>query len=707
MGAQPGYASRRWGLIMAKWNLKNKVRLDDPYHCWAYHRTQGPRSDGDVDNPEIELVPIVVEIKVDDDRSLKSLLANLTLLEKELDDESLGMPPYDQEHLRITKARIEKIVEEEDAADVPDEDRTVVGPELDYARIFLIYATETAVVNDDGPQRGFQSFSILYSGRALPNLFAKSAGRVDQPAVATKPSSVLVIVDDSLAFLNEEFTSKQEIDGKIVRRTIFNEIWFQDKPYSIGGSFFNGFRLSGDDIDRLRNKPDLTEAEKYAQPVESTVSEGSFQPVDPTSEGSQPLTHSTSHGTHVASTALRAFYRNSFNLDLKLFGITLPVKITEDTSGSTLDSYLITALRQAMLWGDMYYPESAEVEQENQVDVPLVINFSYGFSAGPKDGTSRLNKVIKRMIESRNARGRQTYLVVPMGNSYNSSGNAKIEMGPDQSRKLTWVLPPDDRTSSFLELFSRPKGGAEAEFAISLEAPEDIEPNRMVDSFPPKTFDSKQSSRDKIHLLSEENIAPIAGWSLWATETGSYWSHRGFVAIAPTEGDNSQELATSGRYSLTFTNTSQNRIELWALVQRDDTPGNYVPLGRQSYLENGDPLNTDSPITHERTANVFASIESEFVVAVSAGTGEYLPLPGEAPAPMTRSPYCSVGPRLPGGSRDDQDYMRMADRTYQLPGIYAAGTLSGTEVLLSGTSVAAPQVAGELAAALAPKLPEM
>ena len=95
------------------------------------------------------------------------------------------------------------------------------------------------------------------------------------------------------------------------------------------------------------------------------------------------------------------FRRGMQSTRLSLFGVSLPTEVSHDTSGSSLGSYFIAALRQVMLWADDFVTDEA-------VFTPLVINFSYGFTAGPKDGSDPLNLVIQRMIDGRNAAGRTT-----------------------------------------------------------------------------------------------------------------------------------------------------------------------------------------------------------------------------------------------------------------------------------------------------------
>lgn len=695
---------------MLAWIETSKVRDDDPYHCWAYHRRLKPRP-----APDKELCPVVVEVKEtcgpDKQATVSTLLTQLKLFQdlvvspvdepaRDVSDVDGTRPKIsvdDWLHLGTSITELEKVVE--------GDPHRPVGPELDYARIFLVYTAERYLFPEASRQINWPPLHILYIGRAIRNLLAGDFVKRASTTGQKPPDACLVIVDDSLAFLNEEFVR----DG----RTLFREIWFQDRERFVAGKpLYNGARINGDYIDRLRSDPGKTEAEKYMEPVETHEDHSVFYPIDPTSEAPQPLAHAISHGTHVASTALRTFEANSFNRSLELFGVTLPTDVTQDTSGASIGSYILAALRQAMLWGDLHYTGGAAA------DIPLIINFSYGFNAGPKDGTSPLNRVIARMIESRNLRDRETWMTVPMGNAYDERGVASMKLARGQQISLDWVIPDDDMTSSFLEVFARPVGTSTADFTIAIDPPGEQGRNRA----PPPVFGSKSGTAN-IHLLQDgRDNQPVAGWSLWSSEVGSAWTHRGFVAIAPTKAPPSHTAADAGRYRLTFTNMSPGEIEIWAFVQRDDTPGTYPANGRQSWLDHAkawafgdgkdrqppsggyDQLDPEGPITHERTANVLASIDSDYVLAIGAGMGDCLPPDGSRPAPAGPSPYASLGPRLP--HRPGPDAVHLADRSYEARGIYAAGTYSGTEVRLSGSSVAAPQAAGRLAAAHARKLPD-
>ena len=151
--------------------------------------------------------------------------------------------------------------------------------------------------------------------------------------------------------------------------------------------------------------------------------------------------------------------------------------------------------------------------------------------------------------------------------------------------------------------------------------------------------------------------------------------------------------------------TTEN-ITAHVYVQRDDTPFGYPRRGRQSYLDHAgayerDPQTGDyrlqkegCPIIYAETLSSIATCpmtSGDHVIVVGAAeASEALP-PSDYPPPAD---YTSSGPTK---GRPGPDCSAFADEGDALWGVLAAGTFSGSAVKLSGTSVAAPQIAGQVA----------
>lgn len=167
------------------------------------------------------------------------------------------------------------------------------------------------------------------------------------------------------------------------------------------------------------------------------------------------------------------------------------------------------------------------------------------------------------------------------------------------------------------------------------------------------------------------------------------------ITLAPTKRqETGYGIIPAGRWRLRITNISEAPIEVLAMIQRDDAPGTYPLISWQSYFELTTQNEVGFEVTGARTASAMASSKSSHVFVAGAGAGinaeqQQLPTKG--------SPYASAGPRLPEGL-GGPDATTLADRSLFFLGIYGAGTYSATKVLMSGSSVAAPRLAGWLAA---------
>ena len=719
---------------MPEWQAWPVERDDDPYHSWAYERARlDKQTNGTSSAQVVTLCPVVLTALAPNNLTAE-LYKTLLWIGEQLHNNTFKMPDYDYQHLIRVRLGLRERLEElgvltvdgdEEIFDLDQDQELPTGRE--YLRLFLVYAEEIKLFpeadRDLGPD--FEKHvRIEYTGRAIRDIVTGDDNKRAMPNAETgiPYDTCLAVIDDSFAFLNEELLSKQGNDGNVLKKSRFKKIWFQEKEFIHStGELLNGPRISGDDLDDLiKFAANTTEAEAYQRGIE-IVDGPSFRALEFSKERHQPLAFPVSHGTHVASTALREFdrqnvMRGSAELDhskkLALFGVTVPVDVTQDTSGSALGSYLLAALRQVMLWADeLAESQSAEAQPEvrlasvegNQSDggqsvyyPPLVINFSYGFIAGPKDGSGKLNQVIERMIDSRNALGRPTALGVPMGNDYRSRGVASKFLDDDGVLELDWVVLPDDRTSSFAEFFASPVAGVgNANFTLTLTGPGMVEKEIRVDG----------TAVGEGSFLCSAN-RPIATLGDWTSDRAT-GSRRAFIGLAPTT-EMEAGHAPAGRWRIKVTNTSGTKIGVTAFVQRDDTPGTFPVSGRQSYFDAPDSWDApgtyaladelfgpEATLSHERTANVFASNSSQYVFAVGASMGPY----GDdesTPGADRPSPYASAGPR--GNGRIGPDWSAMADRSRAFPGIYRAGTYSGAPQRMNGSSVSAPVLAGFLAA---------
>ena len=151
-------------------------------------------------------------------------------------------------------------------------------------------------------------------------------------------------------------------------------------------------------------------------------------------------------------------------------------------------------------------------------------------------------------------------------------------------------------------------------------------------------------------------------------------------------------------------------VRVTARVQRDDTPAGYRTLGRQSWLDH--PLGWDwdaeargylaprgatdapgCPVTREGTGVAYAGTDDPAILFVGAAR----PVIGQ-PGAARPAAYSSegVGHLARPGESLGPTLVALGDDGAALPGRRAAGVVSGSVTRMSGTSMAAPQVARAL-----------
>lgn len=689
---------------MQTWNTRPKLRDDDPYHSWAFHEAYDAQTDADGE----DLCAIVVEVPFPDaeeEAEGRDLLAGqLVAIEGLVQEriEGFWAPKFEEQHLRASR---NAVAEGGLPPDLWKPEGTL------YLRLFVLYAPEPSLFPTDAEGRPLERsevwaelFDIRYTSRPSRSLRREPLGPL---RVAEKdgeqPLSELAIIDDSIAFLNSAF----DVGG----RTLFENIWFQELDRSGVSDAITGTRLGREDIDALLDRiaapqDDATEARLYQSGIQG-IEGGVIRLVDFTSLAHQPLAWGISHGTHVADTALRAFTAQGGDLAaLRLSAVTLPAEVTQDTSGQALGPYLLAAIRQAMLWNDGFGEDGAD-------HVPLIISCSYGYMAGLKDGTDPLSKVIADILLGRNELGRDTALVLPMGNDFEDRTVAHLELESGGFYQFDLILSPDDRTPSFLDVFGSwdGEGGAAAGLEISITPPHGA---------PPLHVRTATLSEDTRITLNAKSTALVAEWSQWPVSGSSEFDFRGTLCLARTaDPELPDRVVPSGRWAIRIQNDAQTAADVWAFVQRDDAPGTYPEQGRQAFLETDlsfayddrrhphatlsyDALAPGSIVTGTRTVSVLPCIDSPFVFVAGAGEGES---GDKDDAPVVRaSRYSSAGPRdgvEAGGLGvliNGPEFSPLSDRSPDFPGRYGAATLSGDTFALSGSSVAAPQLAGWLAA---------
>ncbi len=399
------------------------------------------------------------------------------------------------------------------------------------------------------------------------------------------------------------------------------------------------------------------------------------------------------HGTHVMDLAAGEDPANDC-ADRPIICVQLPASITADTSGAKLDPFVLDAVRYI-------------IDRADQIAIrlhcgplPIVINFSYGFVAGPHDGTSPLEAELDNIIEQRRKKA-PIEVVLPSGNSHLKRLHANVQfdnLGDNQP--LFWQVQPDDRTSSFMEIWMpfqhAPPIDSRMSIRLALPATGGASPSL-----------AEQNNTGWVGTLNGDPICMLF------YQARPYLNQRGmfFIALLPTAFlDPGTALAPSGVWTVTLINetlTSDQFVQAW--IQRDDTPYGYPSRGRQSFFDHA-CYEAFSPDGFEQEVDDPACIvqRAGSINAISTGA-QTIVIGGMRRRELTMAPYSAGGPvtGASGGSADPfrPDAVCVSDDSAGFAGVLAAGTRSGSVVSLQGTSVAAPQIARWVANRLANGLP--
>ena len=484
------------------------------------------------------------------------------------------------------------------------------------------------------------------------------------------PGVVTGVIDDGIAFAHERF---RHADG--TSRVQF--FWNQDAmPWTAGVAYGRELRKTG-----LLGIDNSMAMETHAGMVDEDAVYRRMRHLDMANLGHKPLAWRMGHGTHVMDIAAGDNPATA-PADRPIIGVQLPVHATADTSGAHFGRYALDGLYYIVDRSELLAPQAP----------PVVVNISYGFIAGPHDGSSILEEAIDQLIALRPT---PLAVVLPAGNSHLARCHARLRLAPLGRDTLPWRLQPEDYTPSYVEIWlpRRPAGQPGARVRLRIRP-------------------------------------PGAAWSPWVTEGNSWFWQPGadvlceavyhdttapgrnrnmiLVAVAPTAVlEANREAAPSGLWEIEIQNLGAS-ASIHAWIQRDDSPFGYPARGRQSYFDAGDYViyddagremeDDDGSIVRRRGSLNSISTGSNTVVVGGFHRKDWraakYSASGKPIAPARGAP----APKGP-------DAMAVSDDSVVHSGVLGAGTRSGSCLSMFGTSVAAPQITRWIANRMAAGLP--
>ena len=355
-------------------------------------------------------------------------------------------------------------------------------------------------------------------------------------------------------------------------------------------------------------------------------------------------------------------------------------KCIRDATGVWLLAYVEQGIQYILSFAEPYWTEK------------VIINLSYGPTTGPHDGTALLEARLTALVKHFNGtHGRpKLEIVLAAGNAYLTEGHVAFTNHTNRPDTVewTWRLPPDNSVLCFAEIWMNTAQAGPV--IVTLISPSGVPVASTAGPIPPPPG---------VTLPPYTGVyAPVSsgGETMWLLSVNATIAAPRIVPmVVPEHGDWTIRVDKVPAHA-----------ELHAFVARTD-PNLGVLTGAKlsSFVDpkwerthaaaasckrvNGEFDKKDSLIHRHGTLNGIATAKDSSVHVA----GGYVIIDGR------KSPYASAGPARQGPlpRRHGPDFALPCDESYALEGIRAGGTRSGSVFRLIGTSVAAPQLARELA----------
>lgn len=292
-----------------------------------------------------------------------------------------------------------------------------------------------------------------------------------------------------------------------------------------------------------------------------------------------------------------------------------------------------------------------------------VINLSYGGYCGPHDGSSIIELALDELMDAYDDR---LGLVVASGNALDQASHAQLYLRSGESGAITWENLPDDPSDSFVELWW-PEGSA-----VRLRV---VAPGGVASSWVGAGGVSALTQHGKTAAMLCACGQPCQA------KPGS--GSMALLAVAPTV----LGTAPYGLWRIEVENSASNAVLVDAWCERDDPVfGNEGGPRQSRFTDSVERTGTLNALAHGRRSMVVggyvihdtAYASSAGPVGPMSGTGPGRGLPGRQRHP----PHGGVA------AADGPEVLAPCDSGFE-DGLAAAAVLSGDEVRLAGTSVAA------------------
>lgn len=531
--------------------------------------------------------------------------------------------------------------------------------------------------------------------------------------ISSKANLVITgVIDDAINIAHEKFYLEK--NGKKHSRVDF--AWIQDAPYSGDKHLPFGRQLTRLEIEK-------------ALKDHSTSEDALMHDLDVTSRSDisrRAASLRTTHGTHVLD--LAAGYSEATENDIeaknhRIITVQMPSVVTKDTTGSMLLGMAHHGLR-------FIFERAKALSIAINFPIPVVINFSYGVNKGPHNGNSVLEKTFRNLaqnyknflaekLEIENKNSIPVELVLPSGNQRQAQIHAQVHQEANDLRpisfKLPWRLQPSDQSSNFVEIWLPENTKLDHVF---IKAPNgSVEPITDRDGTANIVDDSgsisdpillnRPTQELKNNIIGRITLDKPSSVPQGQIQNKNFLSRRLLIALAPTQAKTSVSPIGIWEIDIQVSGLSEGgSVHAW--IQRDDSAVGYSSNHRPSYFD--DPNYMNSRFNDMSDLRVNDQNKNEFITRFGTISGmatrnmdvtlakkdkHIIFVGGYQNNEKRVAPYSGRGSDATdkGVKISGPDVLAVSDRSRVMRGIPAAGTRSGTKTVLSGTSVASPQVA--------------
>lgn len=517
---------------------------------------------------------------------------------------------------------------------------------------------------------------------------------LDFGAPLSPGSSIVAIIDDGIPFAHERLRTAEGT-------TRVAWTWLQGAPVARRPDETASDLAFGRELDRREINALMEGATRGGRIDEDEVYRNAgFQ--DFARSDVQSTGFRATHGASVADIAAGA--EPGALDDVHVLAVSLPSSVIRDTSGAFVAFYIVFAIKAIFDRVEQMIDQTRDALQDQSFDAPVIVNISYGLTAGPKDGTGLVERFIEDRLSRRAANRPPILFTLPAGNHRLTRTRARLERPARGAGGLRWRLLPDDTTPSFLEIRGQPRDARPVSPSLTLQV---AQPNAST----PVAATAPAQFGVFANLTSGDDIIGRA-YFVWEPADLRAPDGRGreamVLVLRPTLPAKPKDpFAHPGDWLVrpVATGADLASFPLDLFVQRDDTIPGYRNGGRQSRFDDtayqlfdasGRVVETDqgsaSAILRSGTLNALGSSASVHVVGAA--------VPNE---PINKTlGFSGIGFSFgdPPNFRRGPDFLAITEESPVLRRVLTTGTLSGSHTAVTGTSFAAPRLARAFAEGL-------